>query len=169
MKKIMFFIFFILLTKVVFSADTTEYKMETLESKNGTVNVDYFKSNEGKGDFIRLALFKQKIYANLYLPEDLKEIRRIIDKFAEWHKIAAANNNWELNKIIGATKDIRFEYQTNKNKYELVLINSKSGGWITSFSLEQSQTLKDIMTDDKIDYLLNAERRRKEKEDSLFK
>jgi len=168
MKKILFFVFFILLTKVIFS-DSTEYKMGTLESKNGTVNVDYFKSNEGKADIIRIAIFKQKIYANLYLPEDLKEIRRIIDKFAEWHKIAAANNNWELNKIIGAAKDIRAEFQTNKNQYELVLINSKTGSWITSLTLEQSQTLKDTMTDDKIENLLNAEKRRKEKEDSLFK
>jgi len=167
MKKILFFIFFILSAKVIFS-DSTEYKMGTLESKNGTVNVDYFQSNDGKVDFIRIAIFKQKIYTNLYLPEDLKELRRIIDKFAEWHKIAV-DNKWELNKIIGATKDIRMEFQTNKNQYEIVFINSKTGGWITSFDLAQIKTLKDIVTDDKIDNMLNAEKRRKEKEDSLFK
>jgi len=169
MKKIIFLsVFFILSLMLIFS-QSPSYELGTVQSSKGTVNADYIKSSVTYNpDYIRIAIFKEKIYANLYLPADLTESRKFIDKFAEWHKIAV-DNKWDLNKIIGSVKEVRFEFATNAGKYELVLINNKSGSNITSFTLEQSKEFKELISDARIDDVLNKEKRRKEKEDALFK
>lgn len=166
-RKICIFLFFILLSGFSYS-QVIEYKLGVVESKRGVVNVDYMKNMSTKEDYIRLALLELKIYANIYVQQDLKEIRRLIDKFEEWYQIAT-DNKWELNKTIGSIKEIRIEFQTKNNQYEILFVNNKSGLDITSFSLSQIKKFKEIISDERIDKIINEEKRRKEKEDALFK
>lgn len=167
-KEALILLFVLFITTTFIYSQSVEYKLGVVESKKGVVNIDYIKNSAGKEDYIRLALLEAKIYANIYIAQDLTEIRRLIDKFVEWHKIAI-DNKWELNKTIGSIKEIRVEFQTRNNQYEIVFVNNKSGSIITSFDLAQIKKFKETITDEKIDLAINSEKRRKEKEDSLFK
>lgn len=166
MKKYSIIIILIIFLEVVICAQV-QYVLGEAQSKKGLVNIDYIK--ESKGDYIKLSLKHEKSYANIYLPYDLKDMRRLIEKFEEWHKIAVENSNYILNKNIGALSTIRIDFATANNSYEIVFVEKRTGLKITSFDLAQIQAFRDVMTDEKIDNALNAEKRKKEREDSLFK
>ena len=168
-KNVLLIILCILLTASIF-ADTKIYKLGQAQSKRGTVNVDYVNVGKaGKGDYIKLSIKKLKVYANIFLPYDLKDVRRHIDKFAQWRQTAIDNDYYVLNKKIGDLSTIRIDFATIGKEYEIVFLEKRTGLKIVSFSLEQIQAFRDIITDEKIDYVTNKERRRKEKEDELFK
>ncbi len=169
MKKnvLLIILLFLLTTTFIFTQEVV-YDMGSAQSKKGAVKIDYIKKNTGKGDYIKLSLKKDKLYANIFLPYDLKEVRRLIDKFAEWHQ-TAIDTKWDLNKNIGALSTVRIDFVTVDSQYEIVFLEKRTGLKITSFDLGQIQAFKEMITDEKIDYLINEERRRKEKENELFK
>ena len=168
-KDVLLIIFYVLITTLFFG-QTKIYELGKAQSKRGIVDVDYVNVGKaGKGDYIKLSLKKFKVYANIFLPYDLKELRRHIDKFAEWRQTAIDTDYYVLNKKIGDISTIRIDFVTIGKEYEIVFLEKRTGLKIVSFDLAQIQAFRDIITDEKIDYVTNKERRRKEKEDELFK
>ena len=170
MKKNVLLIIFCIFLITTFFAEEQIYELGQAQSKRGVVQVDYVKVGKGgKGDYIKLSLKQHKVYANIFLPYDLKDIRMHIDKFAEWRQKAIDNDYYVLNKKIGDLSTIRIDFETVGKDYEIVFLEKRTGLKIVSFDLAQIQAFKDIITDEKIDYVTNEERRRKEKEDEIFK
>lgn len=164
-KKSIIFILIIFLSTFFYAQ--TQYVLGEAKSKKGLINIDYIK--ESKGDYIKLSLKSEKVYANIYLPHDLTDLRRHIAKFEEWYKTALADNNYPLNKNIGFLSTIRIDFATVDSKYEIIFVEKRTGLKITSFDLQQIQDFREVITDEKIDYALNVEKRKKEREDSLYK
>lgn len=170
MKKNVFLIIFCVFLISTFFAQEQIYELGKAQSKKGIVQIDYVKVGKGgAGDYIKLSLQQRKVFANIFLPYDLKDIRRLIDKFAEWRQTAIDHDHYVLNKKIGDLSTIRIDFETVGNDYEIVFLEKRTGLKIVSFDLPQIQAFTDIITDEKIDYVTNKERRRKEEEDSLFK
>ena len=151
MKKNVLLIIFCVLISTTFFAQTKIYELGKAQSKRGVVDVEYVNVGKaGKGDYIKLSLKKLKVYANIFLPKDLKDVRRHIDKFTEWRQTAIDNDYYVLNKKIGDLSAIRIDFATIGKNYEIVFLEKRTGLKIVSFDLEQIQAFKEIITDDKI-------------------
>lgn len=160
-----FFILFFLIFIIVFSiCSDAQYELGAVSTRSGNVIVQYIKE---KRDYIKLVSAKDKSYLKIFLPEDLKALRAHFDKFEKWHK-TAVDNNYTLNKTIGKITTFRIDFITIDGKYEIGFIEEGTGLRVATFDLKSLQLLKEVISDKNIDYVINEEKRKKEKEDALF-
>lgn len=165
MKKMIVLLgIFIFLSQALFPE--IQYKLGQMKTRNGTLDITYVK--DSNRDFIRLYSKEETSTITISIPGDLKNIRAFIDKYHEWYKIAADNKS-NLNKTIGTLTGFRVDFKTNNNNYEIVFIESTTGTMVAAFNPAQIDTFRDIISDGKIDKILNEEKRKKEKEESLFR
>jgi len=165
MKKIILFTLFIVFTtSVIFSE--AQYKLGQIKMKRGTLDITYVK--DGSRDFIKMIVKENLASLSLYLPTDLSNIRAYIDKYHQWYKIATENKS-VLNKTIGNLNTFRVDFQTNNGSYEIAFVETRTGLVNALFDPAQINAFKEIISDQNIDNLLNEEKRKKEKEDQLFK
>jgi hypothetical protein len=163
MKKILLIIFIIALIQKGLFAANNEFLLGTVESRMGKVKILYIQA---KRNNIRFEVINSKISAVIYLDQDMNNFKSHVDKFYKWYK-TATDNNYDLNRKIGEVSSFIVDFITYEKKYEIAF-TTYDGMRLMTFDLDNIKKVMEIISDKNIDYVINEEKRKKEKEDELF-
>ncbi len=162
MKKSLLLVFIFALLNLGIYADD-EYLLGTVDLKEGKVNIIYVKARRNK---IRFEVANANIKAVIDIPRDMDNFKSYVEKFHKWYK-TAAENDYTLNKRIGELSGFTMDFITEGKKYELAFV-SFDGVRLMAFDLDKIDKVMQIVSDENIDKITNAEKRKKAKENELF-